>query len=73
MNFELIAYNYARGLWNKAMVRTAVRKGIIEKEQYVEITREAYPEQPEPEPELKPTVNERLTAIESAIERGISL
>lgn len=42
MNFELIAYNYARGLWNKAMVRTAVRKGIITKEQYMEITGEAY-------------------------------
>ena len=29
MNFKIIKRNYDRGLWNKAMVRMAVRKGII--------------------------------------------
>ena len=42
MNFETIKRNYDRGLWNKAMVRLAVRKGVITPEQYLEITREAY-------------------------------
>lgn len=38
MNFETIKRNYDRGLWNAAMVKTAVRKGVITKEQYREIT-----------------------------------
>ena len=38
MNFETIRKNYERGLWNAAMVKTAVRKGLITKEQYKEIT-----------------------------------
>ena len=42
MNFETIKRNYDRKLWNKAMVKMAVRKGIITKEQYTEITGEAY-------------------------------
>lgn len=42
MNFETIKRNYDRKLWNKAMVKVAVRKGIITKEQYTEITGEAY-------------------------------
>ncbi|NLV57958.1 MAG: XkdX family protein [Clostridiales bacterium] len=42
MNFETIKRNYDRGLWNKAMVRLAVRKGVITPEQYLEITGEAY-------------------------------
>ena len=37
MNFETIKRNYDRGLWNKAMVRMAVRKGVITMEQYKEI------------------------------------
>lgn len=41
MNFETIKRNYDRGLWNKAMVKTAVRKGVITKEQYREITGES--------------------------------
>lgn len=42
MNFELIKRNYDRGLWTKTMVRLAVRKGVITKEQFAQITGEAY-------------------------------
>ena len=42
MNFETIKRNYERKLWTKQMVKMAVRKGIITKEQYTEITGEAY-------------------------------
>lgn len=42
MNFETVKRNYERKLWTKQMVRVAVRKGIITKEQYTEITGEAY-------------------------------
>lgn len=42
MNFNTIKKNYDRGLWTKTMVRTAVKKGIITKEQYKEITNDDY-------------------------------
>ena len=42
MNYETIKRNYERGLWNKQMVRMAVRKGVITKAQYEEITGESY-------------------------------
>lgn len=42
MNFATIKKNYDRGLWSKAMVKMAVRKGVITKDQYQEITGEAY-------------------------------
>lgn len=42
MTFETIKKNYERKLWNKQMVKMAVRKGIITKEQYMEITGEEY-------------------------------
>lgn len=42
MSFEMIKRNYDRKLWNKAMVKMAVKKGVITKEQYEEITGEAY-------------------------------
>lgn len=42
MSFERIKYYYEAGLWSKQMVKMAVRKGIITKEQYTEITGEAY-------------------------------
>ena len=35
---EKIAKWYKQGLWTEAMVRNAVDKGIITKEQYTEIT-----------------------------------
>lgn len=42
MNFETIKRNFERGLWNKTMVKMAVRKGIISKEQYKQIVGEDY-------------------------------
>ena len=33
MNFQTIKRNYERGLWNAAMVRLAVKKGLITQEQ----------------------------------------
>ena len=41
MNFETIKKNYDRGLWNVTMVKMAVRKGVITKEQFKEITGKA--------------------------------
>ena len=38
MNFDTIKRNYDRGLWSIAMVKMAVKKGIITREQYTEIT-----------------------------------
>ena len=40
MNFDIIKKNYDKGLWSKAMVLMAVKKGIITKEQYNEIVGE---------------------------------
>lgn len=42
MNFKIIKRNYDKGLWSKAMVKMAVRKGVITKEEYKEITGEVY-------------------------------
>lgn len=42
MTYEIIARNYARGLWTKMMVRIAVRKGVLTKEQYKTLTGEEY-------------------------------
>ena len=42
MNFETIKRNYKKHLWNKKMVKMAVRKGVITKAQYEEITGELY-------------------------------
>ena len=42
MNFKMIKSNYDKGLWSKTMVKTAVKKGVITKEQYQEITKEMY-------------------------------
>lgn len=42
MTFEIIKRNFDKGLWSKAMVRIAVRKGIISAEQYKEIVDEEY-------------------------------
>lgn len=43
MSYERIKYYYEAGLWNIQMVRMAVKKGVISKEQYLEITKEQYP------------------------------
>lgn len=42
MNFKMIKRNYDKGLWSLTMVKTAVRKGVITKEEYKEITGEEY-------------------------------
>lgn len=38
MTFERIKYFYDAGLWNAAMVKVAVKKGIITSAQYTELT-----------------------------------
>ena len=42
MSYERVKYYYEAGLWSKPMVKMAVRKGVITKEQYAEITGEQY-------------------------------
>lgn len=42
MSYEEVKSNYDKGLWNKTLVKIAVRKGIITPEQYQEITGEEY-------------------------------
>ena len=42
MSYEKVKYNYEAGLWNKQMVKMAVKKGVITKEQYTEITGDEY-------------------------------
>ena len=37
MSYEKIKYNYEKGFWSEAMVRMAVKKGIITQEQCDEI------------------------------------
>jgi len=43
MDYDQIKRNYDRKLWSKVVVRIAVTKGLITKEQYAEITGEPYP------------------------------
>ena len=42
MNFKMIKKNYEKGLWSIQMVKVAVKKGVITKEEYKEITSEEY-------------------------------
>ena len=42
MSFERVKYYYDSGLWSEPMVKMAVKKGVISKEQYREITGESY-------------------------------
>ena len=42
MNYETIKRNYDRGLWSANMVKMAVRKGVITKDEYTKITGKAY-------------------------------
>lgn len=42
MSFEMIKRNFDKGLWSVAMVKVAVKKGVITKEQFKEITGEEY-------------------------------
>lgn len=42
MNFKTVKKNYDTGLWNEFQVKVAVKKGIITKAQYTEITGKEY-------------------------------
>lgn len=42
MTVDMVKKNYDRGLWNKKMVKTAVKKGAITAQQYETITGEVY-------------------------------
>ena len=42
MDYTTIKLNYEHGLWSKPMVKVAVRKGVITREQYKEITGDEY-------------------------------
>lgn len=42
MSYERVKYYFKAGLWNKAMVKMAVKKGVITKDQYKEITGDTY-------------------------------
>ena len=42
MSFETVKKNYDRGLWNITMVKMTVKKGIITKSQFKEITGKDY-------------------------------
>ena len=42
MSFERIKMYFEAGLWNAQMVRMAVKKGVITKAQYTEITGKEY-------------------------------
>lgn len=42
MNYESIKYNYEHKLWTLTLVKMAVRKGLITKAQYTEITGKEY-------------------------------
>ena len=42
MNPKTVESNYKNKLWTKAMVKVAVKKGVITKKQYKEITGEDY-------------------------------
>lgn len=42
MSYERIKYYYEAGLWSAPMVKMAVKKGVITKDQYTEITGKEY-------------------------------
>lgn len=42
MSYETIKRNFDKGLWNTAMVRMAVKKGVITPKQFKEITGKDY-------------------------------
>ena len=42
MNFKMVKKNYEKGLWSIGMVKMAVKKGVITKEEYKEIVLEDY-------------------------------
>lgn len=42
MNFATIKRNFDKGLWSLAMVKMAVRKGVLTQKEYKEITGKTY-------------------------------
>lgn len=42
MTFEIVKANFDKGLWNVAMVKVAVSKGVITAAQFTEITGQTY-------------------------------
>lgn len=42
MNYATIKRNFDKGLWNLNMVRMAVRKGVITKDEFKDITGQEY-------------------------------
>ena len=42
MNYKMVKKNFDKGLWSLTMVKMAVKKGIITKEEYKEITAQEY-------------------------------
>lgn len=44
MTYEIIKKNYDRGLWNIQMIKVAVKKNVINTEQFKEITGQDYTE-----------------------------
>ena len=42
MSFERVKYYFEAGLWSLPMVKMAVRKGVITKDQFKEITGQDY-------------------------------
>lgn len=42
MNYKMVKKNFEKGLWSIAMVKMAVKKGVITKEEYKEITTQEY-------------------------------
>ena len=42
MNFKMIKKNFEKGLWSVQMVKIAVKKGVITKEEFKEITNQDY-------------------------------
>lgn len=42
MTFDIVKRNFDQGLWTVQMVRLAVRKGVITKDQFKEITGKDY-------------------------------
>lgn len=42
MNYKMIKRNFDKGLWSVAMVKMAVKKGVITKEEFKEITNQDY-------------------------------
>lgn len=42
MTFELVKRNFDQGLWTEQMVRLAVKKGVISKDQFKKITSKDY-------------------------------